>query len=48
MDTTQLQCQRQYWNPDVGYFKTRPLSTTLCSSNLYTVREQGKFVFNSS
>ena len=47
-DTTQLQCQRQYWNPDVGCYKTKDLSNILCYRNLYTAKEQGKFVFNSS
>lgn len=48
VDTMQLQCQGQCWNPDVGYYKTKDLSTILCSCNLYTAKEQGKFVFNSS
>lgn len=48
MDTAQLQCQRQYWNLNVVYYKTNPLSATLCSSNLYTAKEQGKFALNPS
>lgn len=43
MDTTQLQYHQQYWNPDAGYYKTKPYSTTLCCSNLYMAKEQGKF-----
>lgn len=46
MDTTQLQCQSQYWNPDVAYYKSLPLSTNLCSSNLYVSNEQNNLVFN--
>ena len=48
VDTAQLQYQRQYWNLDVGYYKTKDLSTILCYRNLYIAKEQGKFVFNPS
>lgn len=48
MDTTQLQSLRQYWNPDVAYYKSHPLSTILHSSNLYISKEESKLVFNPS
>lgn len=48
MDKTKLQCQRQYWNPNVGYYKAKPLSTTLCSSKLYAAKEYGKIVLTPS